>query len=117
MSAEADLRALLVAAPAVTDLVGQRIAADRIEQGSARPFVVFTRTATERSKGLDGSVHGVLVTFDLQCWADTRLAANAVADAVQATVEQAYHTVENRSSGYDPELDLECTPLIVQWWE
>lgn len=117
MSAESDLRTLLLAAPAVTALVGSRIAADRIEQGSARPFIVFTRSATERTKGLDGTVHGVLVTIELQCWADTRAAAEAVAEVVQSTIEQAFHTVEGRSSGYDAELDLECAPLIIQWWE
>ncbi len=77
MSAEIELRALLIAAPAVNTLVSQRIAVDRIEQGSARPFVVFTRTGTERTKGLDGTVHAVLVTFSLQCWADTRAAAES----------------------------------------
>ena len=117
MSAETDLRTLLLAAPEVSALVSQRIAADRMEQGSARPFIVFTRSATERSKGLDGVVHGVLVTFELQCWAETRAVAEAVAEAAQSAIEQAFHTVEGRSSGYDADLDLECAPLIVQWFE
>lgn len=117
MSAETDLRALLLAAPAVTTLVAQRIAADRIEQGAARPFVVFTRTGTERTKGLDGTAHGVQVTFSLQCWADTRLAAEATADAVEAVLEAAFHTVADRNTGYDPDLDLEAATFVIQWWE
>ena len=117
MSAAADLRALLIATPAVTALVGSRIAADRIEQGSARPFIVFTCTATERSKGLDGTVHGVQVTFDVQCWADTRAAAEAVGDAAQDAIEQAFQTIATRGSGYDADLDLEADLLTVLWWE
>ena len=117
MSAESDLRALLVAAPAITALVGTRIAADRIEQGAARPFIVFTRTATERTKGLDGTVHGVQAKFSLQCWADTRAAAEAVAEAVQTAIEAAFHTVADRSSAYEPELDLEAATLAIDWWE
>lgn len=117
MSTESDLRALLLASTAVTTLVGQRVAADRVEQGSARPFVVFTRAATERAKGLDGTVHGVRVTFELQCWADTRAAAEQVADAVQSAIEQAFQTVEARSAGQDPELDLECAQLTITWWD
>lgn len=117
MSAEIELRALLIAAPAVTTLVSQRIAVDRIEQGSARPFVVFTRTGTERTKGLDGTVHAVLITFSLQCWADTSAAAEAVADAVEGVLEAAFHTVADRNTAYDPELDLEAATFVVQWWE
>ena len=52
MSARADLQALLAATTAVTDLVGDRIAADRIEQTDARPFIVYTTTATNLKAGL-----------------------------------------------------------------
>lgn len=117
MSAGTDLRALLVATGAITALVGQRIAADRIEQAAARPFVVFTRTATDRARGLDGTLHGVKTTFELQAWADTRTAADAVGDAVEAAIETAQHTVLNRSSGYDADLDLEATILTIDWWD
>lgn len=117
MSAESDLRALLVATSAVTALVGQRIAADRIEQGAARPFVVFTRTGSAPLTGIDGTVYKTLVSLDVQCWADTRLNAEAVADAASAAIRSANQGVSGRSAGYDPELDLEAALLTVEWWE
>lgn len=117
MSAESDLRALLVATSAVTTLVGQRIAADRIEQGAARPFVVFSRTGSASLTGIDGTIYKTLVSIELQCWADTRVAADAVADAVSVAIRSAMNTVSGRSGGYDPDLDLEAALLTVEWWE
>jgi hypothetical protein len=117
MSAETDLRALLVGASAITALVGQRIAADRIEQGAARPFIVFTRTGTERSRCLDGTISAVKATFELQVWADTRLAADAVADAIETVIETDQQFVLGRSTGYDGELDLEASILTIDWWQ
>jgi hypothetical protein len=118
MSAETDLRALLVASAGVTALVGTRIAADRMEQGSARPFVVFARSASEPLQCLDGSVLKTLVTLDVQCWADTRASAEAVADAVTAAVRGVLtQTVPARAALFEPELDLEASVLTVQWWE
>lgn len=117
MSAETDLRTLLLADAPTAALVAARISADRIEQGAARPFIVFTRTATLRDKTLSGQVAGVLVTLSVQCWADTRVTAEAVADAVQTAIEAVFHTVSNRDGGYDPDLDLEAAVLTVEWWE
>ena len=117
MSAETEMRALLVADAAVAALVADRISADRIEQGSQRPFVVFTRTNTNREKTLDGTIVGVLVSMVVQCWADTRQAADALADAVQDVIEEQYHTVSSRESDYDGDLDLEAAMLSVEWWE
>lgn len=117
MSAETDLRALLVADVPTAALVGTAISADRIEQGTARPFIVFTRTATVREKTLSGAVLGVLVTLTVQCWADTRVNAEAVADAAQAAIEAVFHTVSNREGASDPALDLEAAILTVEWWE
>ena len=117
MSAETDLRALLLATPAVTDLVGSRVAADRIEQGAARPFIVFTRTGTQRERTLTGQLIASNVALSVQCWADTRLVAEAVADAVDTALATQYQYAGDRSTGYDPELDLECAILPVEWWE
>lgn len=118
MSAESSFYALLMATPAVTALVAGRISADRIEQGTARPFVVFTRSQTDPLQMLDGTVPQSWVTLEVMCWADTRVAANAVADAVTAAILNTQtHQVTGRNSAFDGELDLEASVLTIQWWE
>lgn len=117
MSMESDLRALLVAYAPLTALVSTRIAADRIEQGAIRPFVVYTRTATEPVQSLDGAVHANKATFDVQCWADTRTSAEQVADAIQAALVADARAIVGRASGYDADLDLEATVISVDWWD
>jgi hypothetical protein len=118
MSVETVLRALLVADGGVSALVGTRIAADRIEQGASRPFVVFSRTATAPITAVDGALLISQVSIDVQCWADTRLQADAVADAVSAAVRGVTsQQVTERSSVYDADLDMEGTQLSVEWWE
>lgn len=118
MSAETELRALLLAAPAVAALVGTRISADRIEQGAARPFVMFSRAATTPFATIDGALLVSQVQLEVQCWADTRAGADAVALAVAAAVRgTGLHAVTAQSAAYDPELDLEAATLSVDWWD
>lgn len=120
MSAKTELRALLVATSGVTALVGSgsaaRISADRIEQGAARPFIVFTQNATDVQTGLNGTVLTTKAVLELQCWADTRVGADALADAVQTALVGDYRTITQRADGYDAELDLEATIFTVDWW-
>lgn len=124
MSAESELQALLVADAGVRTALsvstaaraGERIAADRIEQGTGRPFGVYTRTATDKFEGLDGTVHATKVTLELQFWGDTRLQADALADACETAITGADQAVIGRSTAYDGELDLEATVLAVEWW-
>lgn len=117
MSAEAALRAALLAAPAVTSLLGQRVIADRAEQGDALPFAVFTRTATEHYTAIDGALLGARVALELQCWAETRAAAEALADVIQDAVRSARQLVTNRSATTDPSLDLHAAVLALEWFE
>lgn len=115
MSAATSLQALLLATPGVTALCGTRISADRAEQGAARPFVVYSGTA-EPQRALDGSVHGTLTTFEIQCWGDSRASAEAVADAVQAACDGAHQYITARAAGSDNELDLEAVVMTCLWW-
>lgn len=121
MSAELELVTLARADAGVGALVGvgpaARISADRIQQGAARPFVVYTRTATEPFTSLSGEVFETKVSLDIQCWADTREQAEQLGDALQTAIRGAGQTVVARSGGYEPDLDLEVAILAVEWWE
>lgn len=117
MSAEIQLRALLVASAPVTALVGTRVSADRAEQGAIMPFVVFARTSTQPVQFLDGSVPLSQASIDVQCWAKTRAGADALADVVTTAIRGVIRqTVPGRSAVYDSDLDVHGTILNVNWW-
>lgn len=117
MSAEIQLRALLVASAPVTALVGTRVSADRAEQGAAMPFLVFARTGTQPVQFLDGSVPLSQASIDVQCWAETRAGADALADAVTTAIRGVVRqTVPGRAAVYDTDLDAHGTILNVNWW-
>ena len=115
MSAATSLQALLLATSGVTALCSTRISADRAEQGTARPFVVYT-ASEEPQRALDGSVHGTRTTFEIQCWADTRASADALAAAVKAVLDSNHQYTTGPAGGYDGELDLEAAVLTCDWW-
>lgn len=117
MSLDTDLRAGLAGDAGVSALVGARISSDRIEQGTIRPFITFSRAATEYQTTLDGTVVAERATFDVQVWADTRLSAEAVSSAIKTYLDANQRQVLSRASGYDPELDLEASILSVEWWD
>lgn len=117
MSVETDLRAMLLASPAVTALVGTRVVSDRMEEGAPRPFLVFTRTGTRYDEDLTtGAALGGTASIELQVWADSRSTAEAVADACEAAVRAADQEVLSRASGYDPDMDVESVVLMIDWW-
>ena len=110
------LRALLAAhAPLVTQ-VGTRVHADRAEQGTPKPFVVFSTAQTDIQRGLDGTEFGRTVMFEIQCWGDTRAQVEQVGDAVEAALAADHRYSQSRSGGYDAELDMEATLITVEWW-
>lgn len=118
MSAESALRALLVADTAVAALVQTRVAVDRMEEGAVFPFVVFARTGTQPITALDGTHLRSQASLEVQCWAETRLGADALADAVAAAVRGVIsQTVPGRASGYDADTDRHVCSLQVAWWE
>jgi len=117
MSYATQLQAALLAHAPLTALVADRVAQDFVEAGVARPFVVYTAGEVLVERGLGGEILSTREAFSLQCWADSRLAAVAVADAAEAAVEAAGHRVTGRSTSYDEELDLESEILNVDWWE
>lgn len=117
MSATTELRTLLLAAPAVTTLVGQRVRATRAEENDARPFIVITRTDTEHDIGLDGSRGGTKHVLQVECVADTRRAAEEISDAVlDACIADQRHVTGPAAADEVPR-GIEIDVLTVDWWD
>lgn len=114
MSAESDFRALLAGAAGVTSLVGTRIAQNAVPQGSAFPLIVFNASHNP-TYGLNDTLLDDEVTFEVQCWGETSLVADSVADAVDTALGTS-GTVTARTGGYDADLGMDGTVLTVQWW-
>jgi hypothetical protein len=114
VSIETTFRALLAANSGLTALVGSRIAQNVVAQGEQLPLVVFT-TAHQPSLSSNGQLLATETTFTVQCWADDSVAADAVADAVTTAIGGTADVLA-RESGFDSELDLHSTVLVVQWW-
>jgi len=119
MSIETDFRALLAGYAPLAALVGTRIAENAVPEGSALPLVVFSATHN-RTLGLDNSLLADQCSLDVQCWAETAVAAEAVGDAVISAIDTAPvaagAVVLARSSTFDAELGLDATVLSVEWW-
>lgn len=116
MSAESDFRALLTGYAGLTALVpAARIAQNAVDQGAPTPYIVFTAQHTPEY-GLDNTLLADGVTFRVECWADTSLAADAVADQVQLAMLADGRVCTTRQTGLDPELGLDATILTAEWW-
>lgn len=116
MSIETDFRAALVADSAVAAIVGTRVALNGVPQGADVPLVVFIAAHTY-DRGLDNTILAHGCTLTVQCWADTGAQAEALGDAVMACAETSGLVVIDRSSGFDPELQLDATLLTIEAWE
>lgn len=119
MSAETDFRALLAGYAPLTAIVSTRIAQDTVPEGSTGAVVVFA-TRHDPITDLQGLTVADLVTITVQCWAETGVLASSVADAVTAAVATAPAArsalVLDRSTTFEPDLQLDGVLLTVQWW-
>jgi hypothetical protein len=116
MSVDSDFRALLAGHAALTALVSTRIAQHAVPQDSAYPLVVFVSTAA-RTLGIDNTLHGTEHTWSVQCFAETAVGAQAVADAVLGAVAtNTNYVVLDMASGFDEELGLDAVTITVNRW-
>jgi Protein of unknown function (DUF3168) len=86
VSAESTVYGWLAGHAALSALVGARIYPDVIPQDTVLPAIAYARSGTEHVSTIHGGVAGALVTVQVQSWADTRTAAEAAADAVEAAL-------------------------------
>jgi hypothetical protein len=119
MSIEADFRATLAAHAPLTALVGTRIALNSVPENSVFPLVVYA-VSHDRTLGLNNSLLADQAAIDVQCWADTAAAADAVAEAALSALVNAPSAsgavALTRSTTFDPELGIDGVILSVEWW-
>ena len=120
MSIEADFRATLVAhAPLLALVPAARIAQNAVDGNGTGAAVVFIATH-DPVLGLNNTELGDQCSIEVQCWAETAVAADALADAVKAAVATAPSAagacVTGRSSTFDPDTGQDGTVLAVEWW-
>lgn len=119
MSAETELNAALLAASAVTSIVGAgnaaRVFPELVPLDNARPAIAYSRTGTEYTTTIHSMTPvGEETTLDIWCMAGTKVAADALADVVIPAIGAAGFRIVARASVMpDPERDLIATSLTV----
>lgn len=86
MSAANDLRTYLLANTAVAAAIGTRMYPDALEQGAALPAAVYQVISRTHVQHLQGITTAGTVRVQIDCYAATRLAADAVAEAIVAAL-------------------------------
>lgn len=125
------LIAKLSAATGLTDLVGTRILPQRGGQAEARPYLLYSRDATERRRHLGGAAGLTRCEARLECWGDSERDADRVAEQVRQALDeergqwgdvfvQASH-VFDEADDFEPPFDGgdeadSVVRLVVQVW-
>lgn len=121
MSAETVLNSTLLASAAVTGLVGAgsaaRIYPDNVPQEQATPCIAYSRQSTEFLYTISGNVAGEKATMEVWCMAETRQAAESLADAAAgATLGIGGFVLIGRRAEFDNEAALWGAVLTLDVW-
>lgn len=112
MSAKTDFFALISVNAGVIAQVAARIYPDALPEKCTYPAIVFSARITPIL-----SISNTKLAEDIEipcaCWAETRTAADAGADAVDAALAGSKFHISGREDAYDPETALYATALTV----
>ncbi len=99
------VRTILIAAPAVTALVGQRISPVLRAQGEPLPAVVLTRVSLAPLNHLSGAPTLDANRVQVDSFAATYAASRDLADACRTALEAAGLTMESEFDNFEPDVD------------
>jgi hypothetical protein len=117
MSAEATMYAALAGAAGVTALVADRIYPDFLPQNKAQPAIVYTRSETEYVTTIHtGTPAAALVTMETWCFAKTRPAAEALADAAQVGLAAGGFLLIARRPEFDTDTESFSSVITSTLW-
>lgn len=113
MSAEADVKTALGVA-GVTALVSDRVYPDIRPQDDPLPAIVYTRAGTEFINNIHGTVALTRAQMGIGCYAETRAAAEALADAAHTALLSARLIPINRTGDYETETDHYIVVMLYE---
>jgi hypothetical protein len=114
MSAEQQLYIALSGHAPLAAIVSVRIWPDVIPEDGEFPAVVYARMGTEPVVTLNGALVAEWAEMNIGCWAATRGAADAAADAAIVALLTAGHGYVNRNAGFDAETGLFVSNVAVR---
>lgn len=84
---ETDLIALLIAAPAVSALVGDRVALTALPEGESRPYIVCQLISGQRAGSLNSTGLNRRARMQISCFSNSYLQAKAIAEVAMDAIE------------------------------
>lgn len=109
--------AALSGAAGVTALVSDRIYPDFLSQGKALPAIVYARVETEYLTTIHtATACAALVTMETWCFAKTRPAAEALADAAQAALGAGGLRAIGRRPEFDTDTETFFSVITSTLW-
>lgn len=121
MSAETFTYSTLSGAAGVTALVGtspnSRIWPDQAPEGAEGTLIVFERADSQPEYTLLTELAATRVRMNVTCWADTRIAAETLGDAVAAAMLAAGVPVAERDGAFNSDMQAYAAVVGFEIWE
>lgn len=110
------VRAILVAAPAVTSIVGQNIEPVRQDQATDAPRVLLTRVSLTPANHLKGAPTLDQSRVQLDAFGVTYAQARSIADACRAALEAADVVMDSEYDNFEPDVsEYRITQDYLLW--
>lgn len=117
MSTITTLRAALLDNTDLVAIVGTKVRADQADDKDEFPYVIFRRTNVKRELGLDNTLLSREDVYEIECWHEQRLQADAMADlVVEALLAAGIVPDDNDPDALDPELVKRCAVVTCTVW-
>lgn len=117
ISAETQTISALLGWPALTALVNGQVYPDLAPQDIEVPLVVYERASSDPTYTIHGQLVATVVTVTVQCWAATRIAAEAIGDAAIDAMSAADCVSSERRATYDSDTALYVSLIDFAVWE
>lgn len=86
-TAEVTLQRIILAAPAVSALIGSRLYPNIIPQGAPNPAMTYQQISGPRQHDMQGAVGFAKARYQINCWAETYAKAKELAEVVRQVLD------------------------------